>query len=53
MVTERHAKPQSRCVGIDQINVRLLPEAALGPPPFVTIAIDGVAANTAQIQLIR
>jgi hypothetical protein len=33
--------------------VRLLPEAALGPPAFVTIAIDGVVANTALLQLVR
>jgi len=39
--------------GLDQIKVRLLPEAALGPPGFVAIAIDGVAANSAQLQLVR
>jgi uncharacterized protein (TIGR03437 family) len=39
--------------GVDQINVRLLPEAALGPPAFVTLAIDGVVANAAMLQLVR
>jgi len=47
-----YAGPQG-APGIDQINVRLLPEAALGPPAFVTIAIDGVVANTALLQLVR
>jgi len=47
-----YAGPQGT-PGVDQINVRLLPEAALGPPAFVTIAIDGVAANTALLQLVR
>ncbi len=28
-------------------------EAVLGPPGFVTLAIDGVAANTALLQLSR
>jgi uncharacterized protein (TIGR03437 family) len=48
----QYAGPQGT-PGIDQINVRLLPEAALGPPGFVTIAIDGVVANTALLQLVR
>ena len=48
----QYAGPQGT-PGVDQINVRLLPEAALGPPAFVTIAIDGVAANTALLQLVR
>jgi uncharacterized protein (TIGR03437 family) len=45
-----HAGPQGT-PGVDQINVRLLPEA--GPLTFVTIAIDGVVANTALLQLVR
>ena len=47
-----YAGPQGT-PGVDQINVRLLPEAALGPPAFVTLAIDGVVANTAWLQLVR
>jgi uncharacterized protein (TIGR03437 family) len=47
-----YAGPQGT-PGVDQINVRLLPEAALGPPAFVTLAIDGVVANTALLQLAR
>jgi len=47
-----YAGPQGT-PGIDQINVRLLPEAALGPPAFVTLAIEGVVANTALLQLFR
>jgi uncharacterized protein (TIGR03437 family) len=47
-----YAGPQGT-PGVDQINVRLLPEAALGPPAFVTFAIDGVVANTALLQLVR
>jgi uncharacterized protein (TIGR03437 family) len=47
-----YAGPQGT-PGVDQINVRLLPEAALGPPGFVTVSIDGVAANTALLSLIR
>ncbi len=46
-----YAGPQGT-PGLDQINVRLLPEAA-GPLAFVTIAIDGVVANTALLQLVR
>jgi uncharacterized protein (TIGR03437 family) len=47
-----YAGPQGT-PGIDQINVRLLPEAVLGPPGFVTLSIDGVPANTALLQLSR
>jgi uncharacterized protein (TIGR03437 family) len=47
-----YAGPQGT-PGVDQINVRLLLEAALGPPAFVTVEIDGVAANTALLQLVR
>jgi uncharacterized protein (TIGR03437 family) len=47
-----YAGPQGT-PGVDQINVRLLPETALGPQAFVTIAIDGGVANTALLQLIR
>jgi uncharacterized protein (TIGR03437 family) len=47
-----YAGPQGT-PGVDQINVRLLPEAALGPPAFVTLTIDGVMANTALLQLVR
>jgi uncharacterized protein (TIGR03437 family) len=47
-----YAGPQGT-PGIDQINVRLLPEAVLGPPGFVTLAIAGVAANAALLQLSR
>jgi uncharacterized protein (TIGR03437 family) len=47
-----YAGPQGT-PGVDQINVRLLPEAVLGPPAFVTLTIDGVVANTALLQLVR
>jgi uncharacterized protein (TIGR03437 family) len=49
-----YAGPQGT-PGVDQINVRLLPEAALGPSAFVNlaIAINGVVANTALLQLVR
>jgi uncharacterized protein (TIGR03437 family) len=47
-----YAGPQGT-PGVDQINLHLLPEAALGPPAFVTVAIDGVVANTALLQLVR
>jgi uncharacterized protein (TIGR03437 family) len=47
-----YAGPQGT-PGVDQINVRLLPEAALGPPAFVTLSIDGEPANTALLQLSR
>ena len=47
-----YAGPQGT-PGVDQINVRLLPEAALGPPAFLTLAIDDVVANTALLQLVR
>ena len=47
-----YAGPQGT-PGLDQINVRLLPEAALRPLAFVTIAIEGVVANTALLQLVR
>ena len=51
-LTVEYAGPQGT-PGVDQINVRLLPEAALGPPGFVTLTIDGVPANTALLQLGR
>jgi uncharacterized protein (TIGR03437 family) len=47
-----YAGPQGT-PGVDQINVRLLPEAALGPPGFVTFAIDNVVANTALLSIVR
>jgi uncharacterized protein (TIGR03437 family) len=47
-----YAGPQGT-PGVDQINVRLLPEAVLAGPAFVTFTVDGVVANTAQLQLLR
>lgn len=39
--------------GIDQINIRLLPEAVLQGPAFLTLEIDGVPANPALLQIAR
>jgi uncharacterized protein (TIGR03437 family) len=47
-----YAGPQGT-PGLDQLNVRLLPESALGPPAFVTCMVDGVAANVAQLVIAR
>jgi uncharacterized protein (TIGR03437 family) len=46
-----YAGPQG-APGVDQINVRLLPEAQ-GPLNFMTVAISGVAANAVLLQLFR
>jgi uncharacterized protein (TIGR03437 family) len=48
-----YAGPQGT-PGIDQINVRLsLPPSGNISPGFLTLAIDGVVANAALLQLVR
>jgi uncharacterized protein (TIGR03437 family) len=39
--------------GVDQINVRLLPEAVLQGATFLTLEIDGITANPVMLQIVR